>query len=461
MFEVAGESVLWILAQAVGLALLATLVAGGTAFAFRLYTDEDIPEGASLILALGAVGLALNTRNVLVQFVGNGAYGLTVTGASVDIAIIVLSAFAASGGRLLGDRFATSDRFTPAALGRGIQSPIVRATGRRTVVTLPETIEDIDGYDPVADETKRALEGKALDFPPRLTVEALERKLVDRLKEEQDVGYVDVDTDESGSITHLGLGRRPAGLGPTLPPGSVAVAVRCDPAFSATPGDSIQLWRSPATTTSADPTDRVESAGSGGPAGMEGIEPTTPERTPSTGVEHTSTGESPPTPADETLDGTPIEPKRPVRVFTGELRAVVGTVATIIVDENVAPAIDPTVTYRLVTLPSDARPDREFAGMLRRADETMQAIELPEASPLAGTTLRALEVTVIAVRDTAGDLETLPHRDRELDAGETVTAIGRLSELRSLVGAARGQVVESAVDDVMGSGIAELGGRLE
>ena len=460
MFEVAGEPVLWIVAQAVGLALLAALVAGGAAFAFRLYTDEDIPEGASLILALGAVGLALNTRNVLVQFVGDGAYGLTVTGASVDIAIIVLAAFAASGGRLLGNRFATSDRFTPAALGRGLQSPIVRATGRRTVVTLPETIEDIDGYDPVADETKRTLEGKALDFPPRLTVDALERKLVDRLKEEGDVGYVDLDTDESGSITHLGLGRRPAGLGPTLPPGSVAVAVRCDPAFSASPGDSIQLWRSPATRTATDPPESDESTRSDESAGAAGVDPTTAASAPPDGVSSGSSGATSQGPGEDTVDSQPIEPQRPVRVCTGELRAVVDTVATIIVDENAAPSIDPTVTYRVVTLPSEPRPDREFAGMLRRADETMQAIELPAESPLVGTSLRALDVTVIAVRDTAGDLETLPPRDRELSAGDTVIAIGRLPDLRALASAARGQVVGSVEDETV-DGIADVVGHSE
>jgi len=191
------------------------------------------------------------------------------------------------------------------------------------------------------------------------------------------------------------------------------------------------------------------------------VEPTAADFAPEDGNDPTSSGESPLATGVDAPDDAPIEMARPVRVCTGELRAVVGTVATIIVDENVSASIDPTVTYRLVTLPSGARPDREFAGMLRRADETMQAIELPAASPLAGTTLRALEVTVIAVRDATGDLETLPHRDRELAAGETVIAIGRLSELRALAGAAKGQVVDAAVDDEIEIGIAELGGRVE
>ena len=439
MFELGGESILWILAQAIGLSLLAGLVAGSAAFVFRLYTGADIPEGASLILGLGAVGLALNTRNVLIQFVGEGSGGLTVTAASIDIAIFVLAAVSASVGRLLGDRFARSKRFRPAALGSTLHGPLVRATGRWTIVDLPETIDDIDGYEPVAEETKRDLEGRALEFPARLSVEALRTKLVGRLKEEHDVGYVDLEIESDGTVSHLGLGRRPAGIGSTLPPGSVAVAVRCDPAFSASPGDSIQLWRSPATSG----TDEV-----GKPTGpAEEAKPTEPAEEP----KPTEPGEGPDTAVDEAAaEAVPASeraPAAPERVCTGELRAVVGTVATIIVDENVAASIDPTVTYRLVTLPSDVRVDREFAGMLRRADETMQAVELPEGSPLVGAPLSDVDATVIAVRNAAGAVETLPHRDRQLAAGDTVIALGRPAELRGLQRAAKGRQVEPPVGD--------------
>ena len=430
MFELGGESTLWILAQALALSLLAGLVAGSAAFVFRLYTGADIPEGASLILGLGAVGLALNTRNVLIQFIGEGSGGLTVTAASIDIAIFVLAAVSASAGRLLGDRFATSKRFRPTALGSSLHGPLVRATGRWTVVELPEEIDDIDGYDPVAEETKRDLEGRTFEFPARLSVEALRAKFVDRLKEEHDVGYVDVELESDGSVSHLGLGRRPAGIGSTVPPGSVAVAVRCDPPFSASPGDSIQLWRSPARTGTDDVGKPTEPGETGSP--------TEPGEGPDSEVDE---GAAEPVPAAERVSGVPE------RVCTGELRAVVGTVATIIVDEKVAASIDPTVTYRLVTLPSDVRLDREFAGMLRRADETMQAVEIPEESPLVGAPLSDVDATVIAVRDVDGGVETLPQRDRQLAAGDTVIALGRPAELRGLQRAAKGPRVEPPVGD--------------
>ncbi|WP_290817912.1 TrkA C-terminal domain-containing protein [Halovivax sp.] len=448
MFEIGGESILWVLAQAVGLSLLAALVAGSAAFVFRLYTGADIPEGASLILGLGAVGLALNTRNVLIQFIGEGSGGLTVTAASIDIAIFVLAAVSASAGRLLGDRFATSKRFRPAALGSSLHGPLVRATGRWTVVQLPEEIGDIDGYEPVAEETKRDLEGRSFEFPARLSVEALRTKLVGRLKEEHDVGYVDLELEPDGTVAHLGLGRRPAGIGSTLPPGSVAVAVRCDPAFSASPGDSIQLWRSPAPAGTGEEGRPIGPSETGRPSetGQTGR----PSETGQTG-RPTKPGEGPNTAVDDTAaEPAPSSdrvPAAPERICTGELRAVVGTVATIIVDESVAASIDPTVTYRLVTLPSDVRVDREFAGMLRRADETMQAVEVSEGSPLVGAPLSDVDATVIAVRDADGAVETLPQRDRKLAAGDTVIALGRPAELRGLQRAANGRRVEPPVGD--------------
>lgn len=386
MFDIAGEPTLWVAAEAVSLALLALAVSGTAAFVFRLYTRDELPEGASLIVGLGAVGLALNTRNVLIQFVGDGGAGLTVETAAIDVAVFVIAAFAASAGRLLGDRAGSSDRFAPRSLSRELQGPLVRATGRTVTVTLPSSIDDIDGYEPVADETKRALEGRSFDFPRRTTVESLREKLTTRLKEEHDVGYVDVDLDADGTVTHLGLGRRPAGLGPTLPPGSVALAVTCDPPFRASPGDAIQLWRRPA----------------------EGM---------------------------------------PERVCTGELRAVVGSVATIVVDETAAASIDPTERYRLVTLPSEERPDREFAGMLRRVDETMRAVELAPDGPLVGESVGSLDLTVVAVRATDGSVETLPTRERTLAAGDTVIALGHPAAFRELQAGASDETADSAADD--------------
>lgn len=383
MIDFGGAGILWVLIQTVGLALLAATVSGGAAFGFRLYTQESIPEGASLILGLGTVGLMLNTRNLLAQFLGTGVVDVTGTAAAIDVAIFVVAAFAASAGRLLGDRAGASDRFRRRALSSTIQGPLGRATRRTVAVTLPSTIDDIDGYDPVAEETKRALEGATLDVPRGPTAEGLKTHVRDRLKREFDVGYVDVDIGADGDVEHLGLGRRPAGLGPTIPSDSVVIAVPCDPAVSASPGDVVQLWRRP----------------------------------------------------DDAED-------EPERVATGELRAIAGAVATVVVDERVAPAVDPTESHRLVTLPSGARPEREFVGMLRRADETLGVFELPAGSPLVGNPVGAIRPVVIGVRTVDGTIETLPAAARRVEAGEAVIVLGDPAALRQLQTAAGGTMLD-------------------
>lgn len=116
---------------------------------------------------------------------------------------------------------------------------------------------------------------------------------------------------------------------------------------------------------------------------------------------------------------------------TGELWATSGDIATLIVDASRATAIDQSVTYHLVTLHTRKQPEKEFAALLRAANETMESITLAEGA-LDGLPVGALRPVVAAVRRTDGSLETLPGRFHELTAGETLYAVGRPDELRKL-----------------------------
>ncbi|MDZ7849751.1 MAG: TrkA C-terminal domain-containing protein [Halodesulfurarchaeum sp.] len=353
------------------------LLAGGTtavaAFLYRVRVRHKLPEGATLILGLGVVALYLNTRSLFVGFVQGGATPPTVSEATVNVLVFLGAAIASYGGHRLGDQLAQSDRLSWGVLASDL-SPIVRAAGRHIAVTLPETIADIEGYDPVDPETKAALEGRTLDFPRGLTVGELEAQLLARLKEKYDVGYVDVDLTADGTVAYLGVAKRPAGIGPTLPPNAAAVAVRADPPFSATAGDVVQVW------------------------------------------DVTETGVS--------------------KLGTGELRASLGSIATVITDPEVAAVIDPERTYRLLTLAADSHPDREFAAMLRRADETMRVFVVDSDSPLVGISVAALSVTVLGIRRPDGEVETIPNRTRTIGAGDELFAIGRPEPLRKLESAA-------------------------
>ncbi|MCL9812111.1 TrkA C-terminal domain-containing protein [Natranaeroarchaeum aerophilus] len=353
----------------VGLSLLAAAVTTLVTYVYRVRARAELPEGATLIIGLGVVAIYLNTRLVFIQFVGETGDPFSVAEALLNVSVFVAAGVASYGGRRLGTWAGASERFSWGRLQPDF-SPLVRATGRYITVTLPDEIADIEGYDPVEDETRAALAGRSLDFPRGLTLAELETGLITRLKEEHDIGYVDVDLTADGTVEYFAVGRRVAGIGPTLAPKTAAVAIRADPPFSATPGDTVQVW--------------------------------------------------------QVLDG------EETRIGTAELRASVGPVATLATEESVAERLDPTAEYRLMTVSADSHPDREFAGMLRRGEETMSVVEIGAGSPLVGTPISALDVTVIAVRTAGGEVETIPAREWTIKVGEQLFAIGRPDVLRKL-----------------------------
>ncbi|WP_251342470.1 potassium transporter TrkA [Haloplanus halophilus] len=356
----------------IALGVGAALVSGVAALLYRWYTKLRLPLPLSMLLGLSVVALTLNTVGVFTDLLSGETGIFSVAAVVFNLLALGTGAVAAPAGRLVGDRIAT-DVFAFAGVKElDVEvSRIVRSVGRITDVTLPEDPDDIgdmEGYDPVSPATKETLAGKTLIFPRRLTVADLEARLVTRLQDDYDVGHVDVELSADGTVEYLALGSRATGLGPTLAPGTVAVAVRADPANAASPGDRVQVWR------------------------------TDPD---------------------------------PRRVLTAELRAHVDDVATLAVDEEDATRLDAATTYRLVTLPSEPQAEREFASLLRAAEETMYVVTVDAGSDLDGTPVDELDVTVVAVRDTDGGIDTLA-RDRTLAAGDEVYLVSRSETFRRL-----------------------------
>ena len=192
-------------------------------------------------------------------------------------------------------------------------------------------------------------------------------------------------------------------------PGTCAVAIEADPVDDASSGDIVQVWAT------------------GGP------DTPSPEE-----VAAIPEAEQPAETAVEAAEPTPR------RVATAELRAVTGDTVTLALDEADAEELSPDEQYRLLTLPVSARADREFASLLRAADETFGMVSLPAESPLAGVTVGDLDATVVAVRRADGGLDTIPDRERALAGGETVYALGRPDVLRGLEGRAAGEAPHKA-----------------
>lgn len=370
-------------ARIVGLGAVAGAIAVLVALVYRWYTHDRIPEGVSVLAGVGVIAVYLNTTTILGQVIG-GTGHLTLEIAIVNTATFLVAAAAAIGGRSVGDRLA---REITDISGRrridGDVSQIVRAAGRVITVTLPpaDAIEDIEGYDSVPAATKEALGEKTLVFPRRLTMAELRDRLVTRLKEDYGIGHVGVELADDGSIEYLAVGSRASGIGPTLGPGTAATAIRADPAYAASSGDVVQIWRS------------------------------TPE---------------------------------PERVATAEIRASVGDIVTVALDEPDAENLSPNERYRLVTLSAAPRPEREFAALLRAADETMGVVTIADGSGLVGKRLDDIDATVVAIRPEGGSVEIVGTGGYALSSGDTVYAIARPETLRRLETAANRAEAESS-----------------
>mgnify|MGYP000318429757 CR=1 FL=1 len=356
----------------VGLAVAAGLAATGSALAYRWYVTQRAPTGAIVLVGLGVVAAYLNTQTALGQVI-DGAETVSLAAAAFNIGAVIASAGASVVGHRAGDRMGVTLLSRSGMETLDDLTRVVRAGGRVITVELPDEIDDIVGYEPVDPETKEALAGQSLLFPRGLKVAQLRERLITRLKTDYRVGHVDLELD-NGTVTHLAVGRRIAGLGPTLPPESVAMSIRADPSYAAGPGDLVQIWSE------------------GGAR----------------------------------------------RRCNAELRATSGEVVTVAVDAADAAKLDPDERYRLVTLATDARPDREFVSLLRAADETMGIVEIDPESALAGRPVGALDVAVVAVisAEADGNIETLPPRDRVLAGEEAIYVIAAPDELRAVESAA-------------------------
>ncbi|WP_276223287.1 TrkA C-terminal domain-containing protein [Haloarcula halophila] len=358
-----------------GLATVAGTLSGTVALAYRWYVRERVPAGLAVLVGLSAVALYMGTTTALGQVIGGSDDVLAAEAILANIGAFVVGGFGAYTGTRIGERLGT-DLFGVTG-GREIDadvSEIVRTVGRVTSVTLPEEIDDIVGYDPMPEKTKEKLAGRRFLFPRRLTKTELRERLVSRLKVDYGVGHVDLELTGDGTVEYLAIGSRAAGIGPTLPPATNAVAIQADPAHAASAGDLVQVWE----------TDPLQ------------------------------------------------------RVLTGELRGVAGEIVTVAIDAADTQKVDPSTQYKLVTLPVQDRPDREFASLLRAADETLGTATVEAGSDLDGVTIGGLQATVVAITREGAKPEPIPDRSRVLSAGDILYAIATPDALRRLEAAAVG-----------------------
>lgn len=364
----AGDWTTSALVRILGYSLYACVVGIGLSFVFRRVTRRQLPTVAAIIATL-----ALTTVRILaLVFTGPSIVPPTsmfhYASAAYLLGVFVASTIAAEVGRRIGD-FAACDVFAIQRVdGVGPGADVIRAASLAVPVTLPETISDLEGYEPVPARTKQTLEGERLLFPRRLSRAELASRLETRLVEDYAVDHVYLDLESDATVSELAVGAAPEGLSPQLAPGVAAVAVEADPAGDARVGDPVEVW--------------------------------------STGSE-------------------------PQLVTEGTLRSTVGDVATIAVDGQEASKLDHTRRYRLLTRPDTSNDARALATRLWDADATVTAVEVVTGGPLEGEFVDWLPARVLTVeRD--GEPVAFPDGNETLAAGDTVYLFGNPRDLQEL-----------------------------
>ncbi|SEN33263.1 hypothetical protein SAMN05216388_1002336 [Halorientalis persicus] len=352
-----------------GFGLYAGVVATGVAFVYRKYTTYPLPIGASIVVGTVFPAIWLNLvgllRDVIVQPTPLLHYG---TGAYLLGAFFV-SAVASAGGRWIGDHLACEVFGITRLDAHGELARLVRSAGLVIAVELPDTVADAEGYPSVDEAVKRELAGRRLLFPRRLSVEELESRLVTRIERDFPVDHVSVSVTDEGEVTYLAVGTRPAGIGPSLPPETVAVAVRGDPPADASTGDPVEVW------------------------------------------------------TDDDADAQ--------LVATGTFRASVGDVTTLQVAADDADDLAAATRYRLVTQPADPDDVNELVSVVRVADETVTSVTVAQGGALDGEFAGWLPVDVLVV-DRGGETVPFPDDRDPLQAGDTVYVLGTPGQLRDL-----------------------------
>lgn len=358
------------------LAALALLIGLIAAMVYRWFLNEELPQGIAILLGASAIAVVLNTTASLGQSIGGTTELLAPRAASFTVLAFLVGGIASEAGRLGGDRL--GKRLIPGAslvTLDGDVTSFIKGRGRVIRVEVPEEIQDIDGYEPVRTDIKDNLSGTMMSFPSGLTEKELNEAFVTRVQQETGIQKIDVEFTPSGKITYLAVGRGEAGIGHTLPPGELAIAIRADPAFSASPGDQVRVWK--------------------------------------------------------------VDPE-PRRLLTAEVRGVVEDIVTISVPEDVVHDLEMESGYRLVTLPRTSRPDREFASVLRRENESIVQTTIQPSSDVVGRAVDMLSVTVLTIKAEDGSIDALPEPETTLQANDTVISMGRPDVLRRFEVAAQG-----------------------
>ncbi|WP_339105079.1 TrkA C-terminal domain-containing protein [Haloterrigena salinisoli] len=349
-----------------GYGLLAGVGALAAAFAYRGATVRKLPVGAAAL-----AGLALPSGWLVLEAIRHGEVVVDsplihYTSASYLLGLLTAGFIAAAGGHRLGDRLACGVYDVTRLETDGPATDLVRSAGLAVAITLPESIDDAEGYPSVDKGLKRDLAGRRFLFPNDLSVPDLRSRLETRLESDFGIGYVRAELAEDGAVEAVAVGDRRPGISPALGPDRVAVAIVADPPARASTGDPVEVW------TSATGSRRY--------------------------------------------------------VATGTLRASRGPITTLLVDADDAEAFEPGQRYRLTTRPETPSGGHALVAAIRTSDETVTVTTVQGGGPLENEFAGWVPGRVLAI-ERGDEIVSLPADREPLEAGDRIHVFGTPAEL--------------------------------
>ncbi|MFW6017319.1 MAG: hypothetical protein ACOCPX_00705 [Halapricum sp.] len=359
------------LVRILGFGLLAGVVVVTVAFAYRWYSRRPLARGVGLLVGLPVPAAWLYSETIVGgPLVAPAGLFDRASGAYV-LGVLVAAAVASEGGRRIGDQLARDVYDIDDVTGHGPAATLVRSANLVVPVTLPETIERLDGYEPVGEATRARLASRTMLFPRRLDADELGDRLCERVRSDFDVDHVHTVVAPDGTVERFAVGARPNGLSPRLPPGIGAVGVESDPPATIGAGDPVEIW--------------CDSAGTAQP------------------------------------------------ITTGSVRATEGDVTTVAVELEDAPSLDDDRRYRLLVRSETVDDGRELAEHVWESDAAVTHRSVVSGGPLEGEFVGWLPGDVLLIERDDEPIP-FPEGSLTLQAGDSLYVLGTPSQHHRLAG---------------------------
>lgn len=386
------------------------VVAFALGFAFRYLTGVSVPGLGVVVLAGALAGISGGLLGLLDEEVAQSAAGM-----AAFLVVLMLSLWAHSQGDKLG---ATVPRhLTLAGLRQtGLSTDILERVDTYGQIRIKPvgSIEDIEGYPQLPEETREAIRTNSWKYSAELTIAELESRLSENLRATYDLAEVAVSITADG-FAEISAAPATAGLSRRVPSGKRAASI-----------DTI-------LPTGLAIGDQVELALPDGPVAGEVVS----ARTSGSKPDQEST-EPPSTETDLEPDGG-IETTAPTAIRAPTTDGGPGAITVAVPPEDARRVIQAAFAKTTVDSRGKSR-EYQILDILQRADNQFRLVTVTENGRFDGVTIGD-----VAVRDTFGvailairrrsERIVAPVGSTRLDAGDDLLLTGKQDALEKFVGA--------------------------